>query len=99
MIFRAALVLPNSSSNVAVVEPIHAKLAFFPLGQVTLKLIEPIGGPSTIKGMAERVTALVILDLLLVKSGNYEGGRYAYLDRQQRYGAVVELPESVQAAQ
>ena len=27
--------------------PARAKLAFFPLGQVTVELIEPLGGPST----------------------------------------------------
>ncbi len=90
----------------------QAKLAFIPLGQVTLELIEPIGEPSTwkehldahgsslhhiafeIKGMAERVSALAELDLPLIQKGEYTGGRYAYLDGQKKYGAVVELLEN-----
>jgi methylmalonyl-CoA/ethylmalonyl-CoA epimerase len=92
--------------------PARAKLAFFPLGQVTLELIEPIGEPSTwqdqltaagpslhhiafeIKGMAERLTVLAEQGLPLVQKGDYEGGRYAYLDGQQKFGAVVELLEN-----
>ena len=30
----------------------------------------------------------------LVQKGDYRGGRYAYLDGRQRYGAVVELLEN-----
>ena len=92
--------------------PARAKLAFFPLGQVTLELIEPLGEPSTwqdqltasgpslhhiafqIKGMAERLTVLAEHGLPLVQRGDYKGGRYAYLDGQQKFGAVVELLEN-----
>ena len=92
--------------------PARAKLAFFPLGQVTLELIEPLGEPSTwqdqltaagpslhhiafqIKGMAERVAVLAEHGLPLVQRGDYTGGRYAYLDGQQKFGAVVELLEN-----
>jgi len=92
--------------------PARAKLAFIPLGQVTLELIEPIGEPSTwrdqltehgsslhhiafeIKGMTERVAALAEHGLPLLQNGEYVGGRYAYLDGQKQYGAVVELLEN-----
>ena len=92
--------------------PARAKLAFFPLGQVTLELIEPIGEPSTwrdqltasgqslhhiafeIKGMAEQITVLSEQGLPLLQRGDYDGGRYAYLDGHQRFGAVVELLEN-----
>jgi hypothetical protein len=92
--------------------PARAKLAFFPLGQVALELIEPIGEPSTwrdqllahgpslhhiafeIKGMARQLAALAEHGLPLVQQGDYQGGRYAYVDGQQRFGAVVELLEN-----
>ena len=92
--------------------PARAKLAFFPLGQVTLELIEPLGEPSTwqdqltaagpslhhiafqIKGMAEKLPVLAEQGLPLVQRGDYKGGRYAYLDGQKKFGAVVELLEN-----
>ncbi|MEP7356685.1 MAG: VOC family protein [Anaerolineales bacterium] len=92
--------------------PARARLAFFPLGQVTLELIEPVGEPSTwndqlaaagpslhhiafqIKGMAERIAVLGEQGLPLVQRGDYSGGRYAYLDGQKKFGAVVELLEN-----
>lgn len=92
--------------------PARAKLAFFPLGQVTLELIEPLGEPSTwndqlvqhgqslhhiafqIKGMRARVDELAEHGLSLVQSGDYTGGRYAYVDGRERFGAVVELLEN-----
>lgn len=92
--------------------PARARLAFIPLGQVTLELIEPIGEPSTwrdqlnahgsslhhiafeIKGMAERIAVLADHALPLVQKGEYVGGRYAYLDGQKDYGAVIELLEN-----
>jgi hypothetical protein len=90
----------------------RAKLAFYPMGQVTLELIEPIGEPSTwhdqlaahgpslhhiafhVNGMAERLPALAELGLTVVQQGEYRGGRYAYLDGRDRFGAVVELLEN-----
>ena len=92
--------------------PARAKLAFFPMGQVTIELIEPIGEPSTwndqlvehgpslhhiafeIKGMAGRIAELAGHGLTLVQRGDYTGGRYAYLDGQERFGAVIELLEN-----
>ncbi len=92
--------------------PARAKLAFFPLGQVTLELIEPLGEPSTwqdqltasgpslhhiafqIQGMAEKLPVLAEQGLTLVQRGDYTGGRYAYLDGRQKFGAVVELLEN-----
>jgi methylmalonyl-CoA/ethylmalonyl-CoA epimerase len=92
--------------------PARAKLAFFPLGQVTLELIEPIDKPSTwddqlvahgpslhhiafqVNGLAGLLPVLANQGLPLVQRGDYEGGRYAYLDGQQKFGAVVELLEN-----
>jgi len=47
-----------------------------------------------IDGMAERLPKLADLGLPLIQRGDYEGGRYAYLDGQQQYGAVIELLEN-----
>jgi catechol 2,3-dioxygenase-like lactoylglutathione lyase family enzyme len=92
--------------------PAMARMAFFPLGQVTLELIEPVGEPSTwrdqldrhgqslhhlafeVEGMADRLAALVEHGLPVVQQGDYQGGRYAYLDGQGQYGAIVELLEN-----
>lgn len=92
--------------------PARAKLAFFPLGQVTLELIQPIDAPSTwndqlvkygpslhhlafqVKGLAGLLPVLAAHGLPLVQRGDYTGGRYAYLDGQQKFGAVVELLEN-----
>ena len=92
--------------------PALAKLAFFPLGQVTLELIEPVGEPSTwddqlmrhgqslhhiafeVKGMTERLAVLAAQGLPVLQRGEYRGGRYAYLDGQQKYGAIIELLEN-----
>ncbi|MGQ0600504.1 MAG: VOC family protein [Anaerolineales bacterium] len=92
--------------------PARAKLAFFPLGQVTLELIEPIGEPSTwhdqlaahgpslhhiafeVNGLSGLLPVLEAQGLPLVHRGDYEGGRYAYLDGQERFGAIVELLEN-----
>lgn len=90
----------------------RAKLAFFPLGPITLELIEPIGQPSTwndqlvghgqslhhiafeVKGMKDRLSELADHGLPLVQRGDYTGGRYAYVDGQDRVGAVIELLEN-----
>lgn len=92
--------------------PARAKLAFLPLGQVTLELIEPVGGPSTwrdqlsvhgpslhhlafeVKGMADQLSMLAEHGLSLLQRGDYPGGRYAYVDGTQRFGAVLELLEN-----
>lgn len=47
-----------------------------------------------IKGMAERLAVLDEHGLPLLQRGEYQGGRYAYLDGQAQYGAVVELLEN-----
>ena len=91
--------------------PSRAKLAFFPLGQVTLELIEPLGAHSTwqeqldahgpslhhiafeVQGMAERLKDLASHGLSLVQRGEFSGGRYAYLDGLERFGAILELLE------
>jgi catechol 2,3-dioxygenase-like lactoylglutathione lyase family enzyme len=91
--------------------PARAKLAFFPLGQVMLELIEPLGAPSTwqeqldahgpslhhiafeVQGMGERLEELEGHGLGLIQRGDFEGGKYAYLDGFQRFGAILELLE------
>lgn len=50
-----------------------------------------------VKGMADRLTVLAEHGLPLLQRGDYEGGRYAYLDGQRRYGAIVELLENDQS--
>lgn len=47
-----------------------------------------------VKGMAERLALLASHGLPLIQRGEYQGGRYAYLDGQEQYGAVVELLEN-----
>ena len=47
-----------------------------------------------VKGMAERLSALAELGLPLIQRGDYTGGRYAYLDGQKQYGAIIELLEN-----
>lgn len=47
-----------------------------------------------IKGMAERVAALGEHGLPLLQTGEYTGGRYAYLDGQHQFGTVFELLEN-----
>ena len=121
-----ALILGVDEPNIIITDPIdlahteyqgestpaRAKLAFFPMGQITLELIEPIGEPSTwndqltqhgpslhhiafeVKGMAERIAELAEHGLKLVQRGDYTGGRYAYLDGQEKFGAVIELLEN-----
>jgi catechol 2,3-dioxygenase-like lactoylglutathione lyase family enzyme len=92
--------------------PARAKLAFFNLGQVSLELIEPIGGPSTwqehldahgeslhhialnIKGMQDKLAYLDANGIPLVQRGEYQGGRYAYVDGTQTLSLVLELLEN-----
>jgi methylmalonyl-CoA/ethylmalonyl-CoA epimerase len=47
-----------------------------------------------VQGMAERLKVLAEHGLPLLQRGDYQGGRYAYLDGQQQYGAIVELLEN-----
>lgn len=47
-----------------------------------------------VKGMADRLATLAEHDLPLLQRGDYEGGRYAYLDGTKKYGLVVELLEN-----
>jgi catechol 2,3-dioxygenase-like lactoylglutathione lyase family enzyme len=47
-----------------------------------------------VKGMADRLTVLAEHGLPVLQRGEYQGGRYAYLDGQQQYGAIVELLEN-----
>ena len=47
-----------------------------------------------VKGMSERIADLAALGLPLIQRGDYTGGRYAYLDGQKQYGAIIELLEN-----
>jgi methylmalonyl-CoA/ethylmalonyl-CoA epimerase len=89
----------------------RAKLAFFPLGQVTIELIEPIGEPSTwreqldqhgesihhiafrVEGMKDVILKLEGQSIPAIQTGEFVGGRYAYVDGQKALGAVLELLE------
>ena len=47
-----------------------------------------------VQGMRDRIEALAAHGLPLIQRGDYTGGRYAYLDGSQSYGAIVELLEN-----
>jgi len=47
-----------------------------------------------IKGMQEHIHELAKHGLGLVQQGEYQGGRYAYLDGQKKFGTVIELLEN-----
>ncbi|TET49212.1 MAG: VOC family protein [Anaerolineales bacterium] len=47
-----------------------------------------------VEGMDERLAALAEHGMVLEQRGDYEGGRYAYVEGRKRYGAVVELLEN-----
>ena len=47
-----------------------------------------------IKGMQAHIQGLQKHGMQLVQRGDYEGGRYAYVDGQKRFGAVIELLEN-----
>lgn len=90
----------------------RAKLAFFELENITIELIEPVGGPSTwqeflenkgegihhiafeIKDMDNKIDLLSKESIDLLQKGDYEGGRYSYLDGFSRLGLIIELLEN-----
>ena len=92
--------------------PAQAKLAFFQLNNITIELIEPVGGPSTwkefldtqgegvhhiafeIKGMEEKIKQLAAKDMVLIQKGDYEGGRYSYIDASLNLHVILELLEN-----
>jgi hypothetical protein len=47
-----------------------------------------------VHGMKDRIEALAAYDLPLIQRGDYTGGRYAYLDGSEKFGAIVELLEN-----
>jgi catechol 2,3-dioxygenase-like lactoylglutathione lyase family enzyme len=47
-----------------------------------------------VSGMGERLAALEAQGIPLLQRGEYSGGRYAYVDGNERLGAVVELLEN-----
>jgi len=85
----------------------RAKLAFLNLGQVTIELIEPVGGPSTwldglktggVHHIAFNVqdadaagAALAEQGMKVIQTGDYTGGRYVYIDASAQLGTVLEL--------
>lgn len=90
----------------------RAKLAFFQLKNITVELIEPVGGPSTwrefldqhgegvhhlafeVKGMDEKLRLLAGRGIPLLQKGDYEGGRYAYVDGTRSLAVILELLEN-----
>jgi hypothetical protein len=72
-----------------------------PLGEPSIWNDQVIAhGPSLhhiafeIKGMQEQIQGLQKHGLRLVQSGDYHGGRYAYMDGQNQFGTVIELLEN-----
>ncbi len=72
-----------------------------PLGEPSIWNDQVIAhGPSLhhiafeIKGMQEQIQGLQEHGLRLMQSGDYQGGRYAYMDGQNQFGAVIELLEN-----
>lgn len=47
-----------------------------------------------VKGMEEHLHQLAEHGLPLIQRGEYTGGRYAYVDGQKKFGAVIELLEN-----
>lgn len=47
-----------------------------------------------VKGMDEQIKGLEEHGMTLVQRGDYTGGRYAYVDGQKQFGAVIELLEN-----
>jgi catechol 2,3-dioxygenase-like lactoylglutathione lyase family enzyme len=47
-----------------------------------------------IKGMEEHLRGLAEHGLPLIQRGEYDGGRYAYVDGQKKFGTVIELLEN-----
>lgn len=47
-----------------------------------------------VKGMTESLDKLAAHGMTLLQKGEYEGGRYAYVDGVKDFGAVVELLEN-----
>jgi len=47
-----------------------------------------------IKGMGDTIRALADEGLPLLQRGDYEGGRYAYIDGSDQLGAIIELLEN-----
>ena len=47
-----------------------------------------------VEGMADSLDKLAAHGMTLLQKGEYEGGRYAYVDGVERFGAVVELLEN-----
>ena len=48
----------------------------------------------TIKGMKEAIARLEGADIKLVQKGEYPGGRYAYLDSNEKLKTLIELLEN-----
>lgn len=90
----------------------RAKLSFIKLRNITLELIEPVGGPSTwseflteqgeglhhiafeIKGMEDKLRKLSERGIRLLQKGDYETGRYAYVDASGSLAVILELLEN-----
>jgi methylmalonyl-CoA/ethylmalonyl-CoA epimerase len=47
-----------------------------------------------VKGLSDRLTTLATHGMSLLQRGEYQGGRYAYLDGLEQFGTIVELLEN-----
>jgi methylmalonyl-CoA/ethylmalonyl-CoA epimerase len=91
----------------------RAKLVFFELDNITIELIEPVGGPSTwqeflekrgegihhiafeIKDMDKKINLLTEGGMFPLQKGDYEGGRYCYMNAVSKLGLILELLENL----
>jgi hypothetical protein len=88
-----------------------AKLIIFNLGQVSIEIIEPIGGPSTWREFLDKrgegvhhiaftvgdafrtAESLTQMEIQPVQSGDFDGGKYIYMESEKALGVIVELLE------
>lgn len=91
--------------------PARAKLIFFPMGQLSIEIIEPIGEPSTwseflnehgdgmhhiaftVKNADRAADALATEGLPAIQCGEFEGGKYVYVEGEKDLGCILELLE------
>jgi methylmalonyl-CoA/ethylmalonyl-CoA epimerase len=91
--------------------PARAKLIFFPMGQLSIEIIEPIGTPSTwsefldkhgdgvhhiaftVQNADRSADALATEGLPTLQRGDFEGGKYIYVEGEKDLGCILELLE------
>jgi methylmalonyl-CoA/ethylmalonyl-CoA epimerase len=93
----------------------RAKLIFFPMGQLSIEIIEPIGEPSTwseflnehgdgvhhiaftVQNADQAADALATEGLPTIQRGDFEGGKYIYVEGEKKLGFILELLEFASA--